>query len=70
MLILTAEGHVLSMNDADMHASGQIYHYTYDALGNLTSSTDPKGQVICQYFDLLNRMTGKYYPPNGSCPTM
>ncbi len=66
-------GRVVSMDDADMHyldyVNGwQIYIYTYDALGNLVSQGEPNSQMVCQYYDALNRMTGKQYENNSACP--
>ena len=57
-------GRKLSMNDPDMGA----WSYAYDALGNLTRQKDAKNQRICFYYDLLNRLTGKHYRTNNSCP--
>jgi YD repeat-containing protein len=36
--------------------------YVYDAVGNLTSKTDRKGQTINYVYDALNRLTHKGYP--------
>lgn len=44
--------------DADLDistASGQHRHYNYDALGELTSWSDAKGQSFSQTYDLLSR---------------
>jgi len=40
--------------------------YAYDAVGNLTSKTDRKGQTIQYVYDALNRMTQKSYPDSTS----
>ncbi|NOH04075.1 MAG: DNRLRE domain-containing protein [Chloroflexi bacterium] len=56
-------GRKFHMDDPDMGA----WWYEYDALGNLTKQTDAKGQVICLFYDNLNRLDGKTYPTNGSC---
>ena len=40
--------------------------YAYDAIGNLTSKTDRKGQTITYLYDALNRMTQKNYPDSTS----
>ena len=57
-------GRKLSMSDPDMG----YWTYSYDAL-NLARQTDAKGQRICFYYDALNRLTGKHYRSNDSCPT-
>ncbi len=31
--------------------------------------TDARGQLICLYYDPLNRLLGKHYRPDDSCPT-
>jgi YD repeat-containing protein len=36
--------------------------YNYDAVGNLLSKTDRKGQTIQYVYDALYRMTQKSYP--------
>jgi YD repeat-containing protein len=36
--------------------------------GNLTRQTDARGQRICFYYDNLNRLTGKHYRADDSCP--
>lgn len=51
------------MEDPDMGD----WHYEYDALGNLIKQTDAKNQVVCLYYDALNRLDGKAYPTNNSC---
>lgn len=58
-------GRKIWMNDPDMG----YWEYAYDALGNLTKQTDAKGQVICLYYDALNRLDGKIYSASGSCGT-
>jgi RHS repeat-associated protein/CSLREA domain-containing protein len=58
-------GRKISMSDPDM---GQ-WSYEYDALGNLIKQTDTRGQAICLYYDILNRLTGKIYSPNEGCGT-
>lgn len=52
------------MIDPDMGT----WAYAYDNDGNLTSQTDNKGQTIKMYYDVLNRVTWKDVPPNGSSP--
>src|SRR5215207_1213472 len=58
-------GQKLTMSDPDMGN----WSYAYDGLGNLTRQTDARGQRICMYYDALNRLTGKHYRTNDSCPT-
>ncbi|HBO34962.1 MAG TPA: hypothetical protein DD636_09590, partial [Anaerolineaceae bacterium] len=48
------------MDDADMGS----WSYAYDALGNLVSQKDAKGQQTCLYYDMFNRLVGKSY---GTC---
>jgi RHS repeat-associated protein len=43
------------------------WSYAYDAL-NLTRQMDARGQRICFYYDALNRVTGKHYRSDDSCP--
>ena len=57
-------GRKLTMTDPDMGS----WTYTYDAL-NLTRQKDAKSQRICFYYDLLNRLTGKHYRSDDSCPS-
>ena len=52
------------MTDPDMGTWG----YAYDAAGNLTRQTDARGQTICFYYDTLERLTGKHYRADTSCP--
>ena len=42
--------------------SGLAESYGYDAIGNLQSKTDRKGQMIQYVYDALNRLTQKQYP--------
>jgi RHS repeat-associated protein len=58
-------GRKTSMVDPDMGA----WSYAYDALSNLTRQTDAKNQRICLYYDGLNRVTGKHYRTDDTCPT-
>ena len=53
------------MTDPDMGA----WIYKYDALGNLTSQQDAKGQFTCLYYDELNRLIIKNYQTSGDCPS-
>ncbi|MCS6845557.1 MAG: hypothetical protein NZ528_14760 [Caldilineales bacterium] len=46
-----------------------VWTYAYDAAGNLTRQTDARGQTICFYYDRLNRLTGKHYRTDITCPT-
>jgi YD repeat-containing protein len=58
-------GRKTSMVDPDMGA----WSYAYDAQGNLTRQTDAKNQRICLYYDALNRLVGKHYRSDDTCPT-
>jgi RHS repeat-associated protein len=58
-------GRKTSMVDPDMGA----WSYAYDALSNLTRQADAKNQRICLYYDGLNRVTGKHYRTDDTCPT-
>ncbi len=58
-------GRKTAMTDPDMGA----WSYAYDLNGNLTRQTDARGQRICFYYDALNRLTGKHYRSDNSCPT-
>ncbi len=40
--------------------------YSYDAVGNLLSKTDRKGQTIQYVYDALYRLTQKTYPDSTS----
>jgi len=42
--------------------SGYVETYGYDNVGNLTSKTDRKNQLITYTYDQLNRLTQKTYP--------
>ena len=55
-------GRKLAMDDPDMGD----WSYAYDALGNLTQQTDPRGCVTNLTYDLLNRLKQKTY---SNCPT-
>jgi len=44
--------------DADLGA----WHYTFDALGELTAWSDAKGQSFSAKYDALSRMTDRYEP--------
>ncbi len=57
-------GQKLTMSDPDMGN----WSYTYDGMGNLTRQTDARGQRICMYYDVLNRVTGKHYRTDNNCP--
>lgn len=60
-------GRKISMQDPDMGD----WFYIYDALGNLTRQTDEKGQVVCFYYDNLNRLLRQVQDstPANECPT-
>lgn len=60
-------GRKIGMNDPDMGN----WSYVYDAMGNLTRQTDQKGQVLCFYYDSLNRITRKIEDSTteNECPT-
>src|SRR5207249_1114331 len=57
-------GRKTQMVDPDMGS----WSYGYDANGNLVSQVDAKNQQICFYYDALDRLTGKHYQTNGTCP--
>ena len=50
-------GQKIQMADPDMGT----WTYSYDALGNLTSQTDARGQITFISYDGLNRLTGKTF---------
>ena len=52
------------MTDPDLGA----WSYAYDNAGNLTRQTDAKNQTTCFYYDPINRLKGKNYQTNTSCP--
>ncbi len=66
-------GRKRTMSDPDM---GQLFSggsrswvYDYDALGNLVKQTDANLNVICLYYDAINRLKGKTFnPTGGTCP--
>ncbi|MDH7486114.1 MAG: RHS repeat-associated core domain-containing protein [Anaerolineae bacterium] len=58
-------GRKTQMSDPDMGT----WTYAYDAAGNLTRQTDARNQTICFYYDALNRLKGKHYRADTSCPT-
>jgi YD repeat-containing protein len=57
-------GRILQTIDPDLGT----WNYTYDAL-HLTRQTDARGQRLCFYYDALNRLTGKHYRGDDSCPS-
>lgn len=46
--------------------------YEYDAVGNLTKQTDPRGKINTLSYDALDRLTGLVQPlaPTGNTPTV
>ncbi len=58
-------GRKVQMADPDMGT----WSYAYDAAGNLVRQTDARGQRVCFYYDNMNRVVGKIYWNNDSCPT-
>ena len=59
-------GRKTDMHDPDMGN----WSYAYDALGSMTRQQDAKNQVLCLYYDNLNRPKGKNYLTGGAtCPT-
>jgi RHS repeat-associated protein len=62
-IVYDALGRKRNMNDPDMG----YWQYSYDAAGNLTQQTDARGQMICFYYDSLNRLRGKTYQTSGTC---
>jgi RHS repeat-associated protein len=58
-------GRKTDMTDPDMGN----WLYGYDALGNLTYQHDGKHQVTCLYYDSLNRLKGKNYQGDSTCPS-
>ncbi|MFZ1598002.1 MAG: RHS repeat-associated core domain-containing protein, partial [Anaerolineae bacterium] len=57
-------GRKTSMSDPDMGA----WSYAYDGAGNLKRQADARGQQICFYYDSHNRLVGKHYRNDQSCP--
>ena len=57
-------GRKISMTDPDMGT----WTYTYDAYNNLVRQKDAKNQRTCLYYDELNRVTGKEYRTDDTCP--
>ncbi|MFT3890486.1 MAG: RHS repeat-associated core domain-containing protein [Anaerolineales bacterium] len=57
-------GRKLNMTDPDMG----YWTYDYDALGDLKVQKDARDQYICLYYDVLNRLVGKHYRADSSCP--
>ena len=43
---------------------------TYDANGNLASTTDARGKTISYTYDALNRKTGEYDGPSSASPQL
>ena len=66
--ITDANGHTTSFNynsrgwvtQTNFPAHSEVYDY--DAMGDLTSKQDRKGQTITYVYDALNRLTQKSYP--------
>src|SRR5690606_12194802 len=46
------------------HKSGGnlVTHFDYDAEGNLTQTTDPKGQTFNKVYDKVNRLINETFP--------
>ena len=64
-LLYDLAGRKTQMTDPDMGT----WVYSYDTLGNLIKQTDAKGQRTCLYYEILNRMVGKFYQTSDTCPT-
>ena len=58
-------GRKTQMTDPDMGT----WTYGYDQVSNLLRQTDARGQTVCFYYDVLNRVRGKHYRSDTSCPT-
>lgn len=59
-------GRRLTLKDPDLGGfANKSWSYVYDANGNLTSQTDPKGQAVTFQYDIINRLTLKDLPPAG-----
>ena len=59
--VRTACGHFGRVTQTEFPSS-LTESYAYDAVGNLTSKTDRKGQTIQYVYDALNRLASKTYP--------
>ena len=57
-------GRKTAMADPDLGAWG----YAYNRQSQLTRQTDARGQSICQYFDEVGRLAGKYFVSGASLP--
>lgn len=58
-------GRKTSMQDPDMGD----WTYAYNTLGNMTRQTDARGQRVCLYYDVMNRLIGKHYRSDDNCPS-
>ncbi|RIK46104.1 MAG: hypothetical protein DCC57_15840, partial [Chloroflexi bacterium] len=58
-------GRKTSMSDPDLGA----WTYTYDRQHKLTKQTDARSKTICLYYDTLQRLQGKHFPSNATCPS-
>lgn len=58
-------GRKFSMNDPDIGA----WLYSYNPVGTLSYQKDARNQYICLYYDQINRLQGKHYRQDASCPS-
>ncbi|NOX60759.1 MAG: hypothetical protein GXP42_02235, partial [Chloroflexi bacterium] len=60
-IVYDLAGRKTQMTDPDMGT----WHYRYDDAGNLAYQMDARGQILCFYYDELNRLTHRVRSPGG-----